>query len=696
MFAGLAVNWVLPWLHITDQPLSLTPLLICFNVTLSIFGIIAYKRNKYISLILRFPKLDRLNKKFFITSVIFPILSILGAITLNNGGSNYLTMIMLGGIVIYIILIVFFRNKLNECVYPWSILFISLSLLLSWWLRSWYVSGVDTNVEYHIFQVIKENKYWSMSLFQGAYNACLSISVLPTVYSLYLKINDEYIFKLIIPVIFSIVPVVVYLFLKKYTKGIFAFLAAFFFVSQPDFPSGAGVPIRQEIALIFFALVLLALFNRVVRPMPRNVLLLTFLFSMVISHYSTTYIALALFVFTFLACLFFRKTENKKYFSNVYEKLCLKKRGVREKRKYYLSGTIVAFFIVFSFIWYTQVTKISNDLVNFTDETVQNMGNIFSGDVRAEQTSPFDQFNIFYKQEDPNLLLQDYLKEITSEYRNIPSINLYPQEKLNDYSVELAPSDTVSLKNNSILTSTVYYYDALIQKLVKIFIIIGAFYMLFWELKKREIDIEYVSLVIFSILGLIAVMTLPFASIVYDLTRTYQQLLVLLSLPAVFGTLILFKFINKNVSVIFISVIFLSYFLSFSGFTTLITGGTNELMQLTNNNDGYDELYTHESEVRSANWLLSNEDAQDYIYADERGWYKLWLSNYDNENGVDGSVFPSTLDTHAYVYSSYTNTLEKKAYIYTRGVLITYKFPTTFLNINKNIIYNNGESIIFK
>ena len=142
MFGGLAVNWILPWLHITDKPLALIPILTCFNIFLMAFWLIAWIRNQDLKpLNIKFPKLDTTNQIFFIIPIIFPVLSILGALFLNNHGPNYLTMIMLGGIAVYVLMIVIFREKLNENVYPWAILMISLALLLSFSMRSWYEIG---------------------------------------------------------------------------------------------------------------------------------------------------------------------------------------------------------------------------------------------------------------------------------------------------------------------------------------------------------------------------------------------------------------------------------------------------------------------------------------------------------------------------------------------------------------------------
>ena len=214
-----------------DKPLSLIPLLICLDAFLLFFWITAYLRNKFFLFKIVIPKLDRLNIVFFIVSIIFPILSFLGTTILNNHGPNYLTLTMLGGVVVYVFFIVLYKDKLKGSIYPWAILMISIALLLMYSFRSWHVSGFDIHQEYQMFQLTKENFYWSMANFPGhAYNACLSITILPTILISFLNINDEYIFKLVFQIVFSFVPVIIFLFLRRYSIKIFAFLASFFFI----------------------------------------------------------------------------------------------------------------------------------------------------------------------------------------------------------------------------------------------------------------------------------------------------------------------------------------------------------------------------------------------------------------------------------------------------------------------------------
>jgi len=499
MFGGLFVNWAFPLIGI-NKPLSLIPLLISFNIFLIIFWLIAYKRNKKISIEIKLPKLDGLNKTFLIIPIIFPILSIFGAIILNNNGPNYLTMLLLGGIAAYVFTIVLFRKKLNHNIYPWAILMLSISLLMAGWLRNSYVSGVDINLEYHIFQLVKSNQQWNMSLFNNSYNACLSVSLLPTILSLFIKINDQYIFKLIIPLIYSITPVGIYLFLKRYIQSTFAFIATFFFISQPTFMTWWGVPIRQEISFLFFTLSLLVLFNKNLSSILKNIFFLIFCFSMVVSHYSTTYLAVFIFIFTYLIYLIFRKTESKKPFSKIFKKLNLIENEKLNNRVYYLSGKIVILLIVFTFLWYAQFNVTSRSFIDFSVKTIQNMGKIFSEDVRAEGASFSSQWNIFYKPKDQTPLLQNYIKEVTLEYKNKPNINLYPQKKYDSYKPRVTFSELLPLKIAQGAASKTYLFGEIIKKLVKIFIIFGVFYLIFTQLKKRKIDTECIIIALVSLL----------------------------------------------------------------------------------------------------------------------------------------------------------------------------------------------------
>ena len=693
MFGGLFINWVLPLAGI-DKPLLLVPLLISFNVLLLIFWIIAYKRNKEILLEIKPPKLDRLNKLFFTTPTIFPILSIFGVSILNNQGQNYLTLIMLGGIAVYVFFIVLFRKKLNKNIYPWVILMISIALLLMYSLRSWHILGFDIHQEYQMFLLTKDNFHWSMSNFPGfAYNACLSITILPTIFYSFLNINSEYIFKLVFQIVFSFVPVNVFLFLRKYTKDIIAFLASFFFMSHYEFMAQMPALNRQEISILFFALFLILLFEKNFNSsIKKNFFLVIFGFSMIVSHYSTAYVALLLFIFVYFICLFFRKTKNIKVFSKIYQKLNLKEKRSSRREKYYLGGTLILLLFVFNFLWSFQLTGTSNNLIYAFKMVTSNMGKIFKNEMISEQARlALGRIVKIYTIDD----VKNYSDNISEEYHtNKTWLNFYSPEKYASFTIEPRYSGDISSPNIEVKIINGLTWISKIS--FEIFILIGCFYLLFFMLKKQKIHAEYIIMTLGCIFLIVIVIFVPYISIAYNYERLFQQTLVLLSLPAVLGMLVVFKFLkNKNIIFILIAIISIWLFLSNSGFNSNVIGGATQI-NLNNFGEEYDRYYTHDSEVKSLEWLSKYYNQKDVIYLDRYAILKAYYFSRIEEKNVLKDILPSTIDKNAYVYSGYVNTIHKRTFVYYELKVMSYNFPTEFLNSNKNKIYNNGSSEIFK
>lgn len=698
MFIGLAVNWILPLLQITDKPLSLMPLLICFNFFLTIIGIIAYSQNKNILIEIKSQKHNWINKFFLTFPIVFPIMSIFGTTTLNNNGSNYLNMILLFAIGGYIFLLALLRKKITDIVYPLTILMISIALLLLSWLRSWYISGVDVNLEYHIFKLVKANQFWSIDIFKSVYNLCLSVTLLPTILSIFLRINDQYIFKLIIPIIFSITPIGIYLFLKKFTQNIYAFIATFFFISQLPFLTGApSLPIRQDISFIFFILMLLITFNTNIHPKTNKILFLIFGFSMIVAHYSTSYIALLMFIIAYILGRFFRMTENNMVLSKLYSRLSLTiNLNTFKNKKYNIRGNLIIVLLIFTFAWYSQSSNISNGLINFAHNSILNIGRIFSDEVRVANSSPLDQFNLFYVQKNQKTTLIDFIKKTTTNYKQY-NFTLYPQNTYNNFSPSISHSKIIPLNINYNIASILYTIISINNKIIKIFIIIGCIYLFFVWIKKSESNIEYIFMVMGGFSILLLIMILPFASISYDLQRTYQQVLAVLSLPTILGGALMFRFLKEDKKIIILSLFFILYFLNLTGFSVQIIGGSSGAMTLNNYSLDYDQWYVHSAEIKSAEWLTkqSNKD-KSFIYADERAFYKLILVTNINMNRILFTVFPSSLEKYSYVYSSYTNVENKLGIIYINNQPVEFLYPTKFLELNKNLIYNNGYSEIYK
>jgi len=696
MFAGLAVNWILPFLNITDKPLSLYPILICFDTFLLVLWLIAQRRNednvhllifpfneykregRKLSFIPKLSKFTGLDRIFMIIPFFFPFMAVIGAFLLNNHGTNVVTMVMLGAIAVYVFLVVLFRDKLNENVFPWALWMIGLALLLSFSMRSWYVSGSDTNEEYSIFQMTKEKAFWSISNFIHAFNAMLSLTILPTILSIFCRINPQYIQKLFFSIIFNFVPLIVYIISRKFFDKNISFFAGLFFVFQSGFMNWNWIPSRQQIAFLFFGLMLLVLFTKEINSKIRNLLFVIFGFSMIVSHYSTSYIALAIFLLTYLLILICKLYENRKIKKG--------KLKLEDKRKFYLTGVLILLLLVFGFLWYSQLSNVASGPINFMRESFSNLGRMFEEEVQAEGVSPLDQFNIFYKKTDVVSLIKEYEESIPSNLTNTYSntmYKLYPKY----------PSGIKSVFNQSVNLFIIYFRESL-KVLGKIFIILGIFYLF---IKRKNYNLNFIILNIscFSILAFLLV--LPFISIQYDVIRTYQQILILLSIIAIFWAPTIFKRIPKINSEIFISIFLIFYFLALSGVFYQISGGTGASMRLNNIGFEYGSYYVHQTEEKSGIWMSSYIGKNVIINADGGANTRIRLiaSSFPSFSIVK-EVHPKKIVKNSYVYLTYQNKIEGLSFKSYNGKSFSFNFPTEFLNDNKNKIYNNGGSEIFK
>jgi uncharacterized membrane protein len=177
---------------------------------------------------------------------------------------------------------------------------IGLGLIFMHALTSAYVIGRDVHQEFGIFQLTLSNFHWDIYDLYTPYNACLSITILPTIYQTLSNMNPEYVFKLFFALLGSILPLMVYTVAKKYLNQRFAFFASLLFVFQVFFINIVGA-VRQEVAIIFFFLAVMILFDcfgdkKFEESWLKKSLFLVFVFSMIISHYTTSYVAFVLLI----------------------------------------------------------------------------------------------------------------------------------------------------------------------------------------------------------------------------------------------------------------------------------------------------------------------------------------------------------------------------------------------------------------
>jgi len=334
MFVGLLINEICPLYF--SKPLSILSLTIHLNLLLFLLYIVSWFRCKRSNISIPSIKISPL----IIFFLCIPLLSVLGSLLVNftKGENNFLILF-----TIALMSIIFIFSTLSEKItpsklYPFILFILSIALLLSGPLVDNHLVGQDEHTELYVSKLTQKNLKWSrlqnpLPLIDTLQtNAMLSVTILPVVYSQLLGIELSWLWKLLYPFIFSLIPLGLYQIYSTQAgiKKKDAFLAALLFFSYiAGLVSYGGTPTpgKQEIATFFFTLLILVLLNNKFST-KRNLLLMIFGSAMVVSHYTTSYIFIFIIFFAWIYLTITKKQGSK------------------------ISTRFVFFMFIAAFVWY--------------------------------------------------------------------------------------------------------------------------------------------------------------------------------------------------------------------------------------------------------------------------------------------------------------------------------------------------------
>jgi len=662
IFFGLVINNLSRSLGY-ETPLATIPLLLSFNISFIVLAAIGFKVNK--EPLISFPDLvlNSSEKAFLIAPVIFPALTIFGMHLMNTTDNNAVLLVLLFSIPIYVTFVCFFNNKIPERLYPVAIFLISISLLLLVSLRSNYIIGFDAHVEYDLFQKTLSNLHWSI-LDTSILDACLSISLLPSIYQSFLNVNTIYFYKIFYSLLYSVTPLIVFVISKKYVGGLYAFLASFFFMSQRIFLYTAYSP-RTNTAILFFALAIMVFLSDGIDAVKKRMLFIVFIISCIVSHYSTTYI----FFFMMLFCWFSIETLSK------FSKKTAFKKSV--------SLTMVLLFFGIIFFWYSQVTEAAfNAGLNFVEQTFMNLHNFFIMESRCGRTEAILGKGIMYKQ-------APFKIEFVFTWLTFALIGIGVISMLKRYKEMVAIPGIKHLKPDFL---------------------------------KTKFPIEYLMLTLACAGMLVIMVALPFVSQGYDLQRLYSQMAIVLSVVFVLGGIVLSKyffflqkktdakrkscffgkafffkerFAGENASQVpayfIILLVLIPYFFCVTGPMYWMFGVPREM---TINSDGwqYGSLYIHDQEWYTGEWMGRYAEQNNLIYTDRYGG--IMLANHNISLRMASFIDIEHEKINGYIYLRYYNLINKKL----QGAsMMEYNLPDySHLFAGKSKIYDTGGSEVWK
>ena len=305
MFIGALTNFALPFIGIS-KPISLLPVTLSLAAFSFILMAAAYIRDKNFQQ----PEKTAPRAKLSLPAILFLIflllLTVLSVTLIDAYQNNILLLICLIAIAAVVGLAAFGKFIQPE-VYPLAIFIIGICLLFQTTLMSPNLIGSDIYTEYHYYQLVASSGFWNASI-PSTVNSCLSITILAPVYSLLLNIDGIWMFKIIYPLLFALVPLILFHIFSQQMSSKKAFLAVFFFVAVPSFSLEMIALCRQQIAELFLALVILLLVDRRLSMGPKLTLAIIFAASIIVSHYSLGFIGF-IYMGLFLPFVFFIRSN---------------------------------------------------------------------------------------------------------------------------------------------------------------------------------------------------------------------------------------------------------------------------------------------------------------------------------------------------------------------------------------------------
>ena len=304
-----------------DKPISEEPLMVTiYGFTIFLTLVCLCRGNQYLNLIFL---LNLQQVRLFLFFSFILLLMIVGKIKENK------MLIFISLVVISIFPIIITLRKIDERVYPFIIWIISLCLLL----LTEPPAGVWKTGE-----VVKITEIWDSS-YPLTHNSLVSIVLLHPVFSILTGINVAVITNIVDTLLVSLIPVSLYMIYNKFFSPVHSFLASLVFSFYPFYPQLLNMN-RTGFAFLFVSLFFLILLSKEVNLRSKRLLLIIFTFSIITSHYGTTYLFMLVLIQIFIMYLY-----NKKF------------RNIEDG---FISSTFVTLLFTLSFSWYLYTSKAVN------------------------------------------------------------------------------------------------------------------------------------------------------------------------------------------------------------------------------------------------------------------------------------------------------------------------------------------------
>jgi uncharacterized membrane protein len=615
-------------------------------------------------------------------------LCVVGAIRLNNGAPG--TVAVIGHLLVALVLVMLVagedRGLRSEARIVWML---SAALLLGTSLRGWTITGHDIQTEHLVFLLTDQAQHWSMAAYQNAYNACLSITVLPTVVSQVTGLSGTIVFKVLAQLLFAVVPVVVLLVARRFVDRRLALVGVGVAIAFSTFHQDMPYLVRQEVAYLFVALSLLAGTEPHARAR-RWVLGMGL--GIVLSHYSTTYVWLIALVGGLVLLGILRLWERRRG------------TGVAHPRLLLLSPLVVVSLALGSVAWTGPATHTGGHASEVFSSAVDALLGKGGGGPGA---SVLSYALLGGSSASPRERLDLYVEETLKTRDRFPADNFVVQDvTTQETRPEMLGGATVPSTGLGERLASAGLDPGTVTGLVKLAaagvvqlaLLVGALWLVWRRRSRSRIPDEYAAVCLGSLGSLVAIVLVPQLSVEYGVLRALEQALLVLAPVVGMGAALVLRAIRLPQPRV-LALVPAGLVLVFVGVLQAAIGSYNGSLALGNDGTYYARYYASDAEVAALRRLARvSETAQDPpLIVPATSNIGLRLAGYTGDRArIVDAIYPTVLPRDAYVLADPLLAQDGTSTVFYSGDLLTYRYPMTVLDDQLDLVYSSGGSRVYR
>lgn len=619
-------------------------------------------------------------------------LSVAGPTRLNNELGSSVSVMALLTVAALLAFLVWRRRRYPAVVLQLGLFFAAAGLLLLTSLRGWYITGHDIQREFEVFQLTAEAGRWNIAAFRDPYNACLSITLLPTSLTRLTEISGTYVFKILMPLFFALTPVLVYRSVRNVAPQIVALLSAVYLMAFPTFFTDMTFMARQEIAFVLLGCAMVVITDSG-RPLRNRRIMFTVLMAgIVLSHYSTTYVVVAVLGLALGTDLGWRLLSR------------LRRTGPGTATRGFVTWWVIVATAAAAFVWTGPVTHTTGQLHSTLAKTVQDLvsgGQTQSGSSDTSYSllggtlaTPAQRLNA-YRADTMRLTAT---ARTAGDYLPMSVVNAYAVPVVEKQVLPLTPVGRALQRHGIDVTAANNFVRLSVARLLQLLLLIGVATTVVGRRKAFRPTRDQVTLTVgvLVVIGLLTV--LPQLSVDYGVLRAFQQGLFFFAPFIAAGSLWLCRWAGRKAAPIACALALL-LFLDLTGAVPKLLGGSPPQLHLDNAGQYYDIYYVHPEERTAIAWLEDRASAderanvQSEVQTDRYTFSRL--QTLIRGRALD-DIYPTLVGTRSYVFLGSTTVRKGEATVFYRGDLVTYRYPVGLLDETKDKVYSSDGAEIYR